>query len=100
MQRVLTLLAAVLTMACVRGDVTLVADLVRAELSTVERQLVSERFGANFAEAARFGRSDDSLFDFARCEFSAMSPHALVVVGRAPTHCAGCDATGSPICVL
>lgn len=74
-----------------RGAGEIVAELTRVELSKDERQLVEERFGPDFTEAARLGIAADALFRFARCELNGAEPPELVAVGRSPAHCATAD---------
>ncbi|MDF2233502.1 hypothetical protein P2H44_13155 [Albimonas sp. CAU 1670] len=85
-----------------RGGGEILAELTRVELSRDERALVEERFGPDFAEAARLGIAADALFRFARCELNGADPVELVAVGRSPAHCAGAAAFGdrgqTPVC--
>ncbi len=62
-------------------------SLTRAELGPAERVLVEERFGADFAEAARLGVAADALFGFARCDLNDAEPPELIAIGRSPAHC-------------
>ncbi|SFH92017.1 hypothetical protein [Albimonas pacifica] len=85
-----------------RGSGEILAEMTRAELNRDERLLVEERFGPDFAEAARLGIAADALFRFARCELNGTEPVELVAVGRSPAHCAGPAAFGDrgqpPVC--
>lgn len=81
-----------------RGTGAIRAELTRAELTAEERELVSERFAPDFAEAARLGLAADALFRFARCELNSAAPAELVAVGRSPAHCTRRELGEGPVC--
>ena len=83
-----------------RPDGGFAADLILPALDRAERQVVAERFAADFTEAARLGVAADALFGFARCDLNASPPAELIVVGKSGAHCVGPGPGAVPICGL